>query len=64
MLLPNQYNMNHMKDWLYEHKKVEVVVHKALGHNILRFSVHVHTSVEDIQALEKGVREYLLTFAE
>ncbi len=54
--------MNHMKDWLYDHRQIEVVVHKALGHNILRFSVHAHTSLEDIVALEKGVKEYLKEF--
>lgn len=62
VLLPNQYNMIHMKDWLYDVKKIEVVVHKALGHNILRFSIHAHTSESDIFALEKGVRDYFAEF--
>jgi hypothetical protein len=50
-----------MKDWLYDKKNIEVVVHNFFGHNILRFSVHAHTSIEDITALEKAVREYLET---
>ncbi len=52
-----------MKDWLYDIKQVEVVVHKALGFNILRFSVHAHTSESDIYALEKALRQYLNDFA-
>ncbi len=54
--------MSHMKDWLYDNKNIEVVVHKVLGENILRFSVHAHTSVEDILALERGVADYLSQF--
>ncbi len=57
--MPSEYNMNHMKEWLYDVKKIEVVVHKALGHNILRLSVHAHTSISDILSLEIAVREYL-----
>jgi hypothetical protein len=48
-----------MKDWLYDNRNIEIVVHKQLGHNILRLSVHAHTSLEDINALEKAVKEYL-----
>jgi cysteine sulfinate desulfinase/cysteine desulfurase-like protein len=48
-----------MKDWLYDNKSVEVVVHKALGHNILRFSIHAHTSAEDVLALFYAVSNYL-----
>ncbi len=59
VLLPQHLNMNHMKDWLYDNRNIEVVVHKQLGFNILRFSVHVHTSEEDILALDSAVREYL-----
>lgn len=51
--------MSHMKDWLYDNRNIEIVVHKQLGHNILRLSVHAHTSLEDINALEKAVKEYL-----
>ena len=51
--------MSHMKDWLYDNKSVEVVVHKALGHNILRFSIHAHTSAEDVLALFHAVSDYL-----
>ncbi len=65
VLLPyNLMNMGHMKDWLYDEKRVEVVVHKALGHNILRFSVHAHTSEGDIRAMEEAVREYLGRFSQ
>jgi hypothetical protein len=51
--------MSHMKDWLYDNRNIEIVVNKQLGHNILRLSVHAHTSLEDINALEKAVKEYL-----
>ena len=54
--------MGHMKDWLYDNKRVEVVVHKALGQNILRFSIHAHTSVEDVMALYHAVSDYLSQF--
>ena len=52
-----------MKEWLYENKRVEVVVHKVLGHNILRFSIHAHTSVEDVLALYHAVSDYLSQFS-
>lgn len=51
--------MAHMKDWLYDQRNIEIVVHRQLGHNILRLSVHAHTSLADINALEKAVIEYL-----
>ena len=51
--------MSHMKDWLYDNRNIEIVVNKQLGHNILRLSVHAHTSLKDINALEKAVKEYL-----
>lgn len=51
-----------MKDWLYDNRSIEVVVHKWMDHPILRFSVHAHTSVEDILALERGVRDYFQSF--
>ena len=52
--------MSQMKDWLYDNRNVEVVVHKQLGYNMLRLSVHAHTSEDDILKLESAVREYLL----
>ena len=62
VLLPADINTDHMKDWLYDQRNIEVVVHKWLGKAIIRFSVHAHTSLEDIQTLERGVREYIDEF--
>ncbi len=62
MLLPGGTNTEHMKEWLYETQSIEVVVHKWLGHPILRVSVHAHTSETDIRLLEKGVRAYFEKF--
>lgn len=49
---------DHMKTWLYDERKVEVVVHKWLGHEILRFSVQAHVSEADLVKLVQVVKEY------
>lgn len=37
-------------------------MHKFAGNPIIRFSVNVHTSIDDIHSLERGVREYIDEF--
>ena len=58
MLLPEDTNVDHMKVWLYDERQVEVVVHRWLGHPILRFSVHAHVSEDDLRRLVATVQEY------
>lgn len=57
VLLPSGTDTDHLKVWLYD-RSIEVVVHKWLGHCILRVSVHAHTSESDIRALVEATRTY------
>ena len=57
--LPDSTDTVDMKDWLYNKRSIEVVVHRWLGKPILRCSAHAHTSRADIDALAMAVNEYL-----
>ena len=57
MLLPSTTDTDHLKVWLYD-RSIEVIVHKPLGHCVLRVSVHAHTSESDIHALVEAIRIY------
>ncbi len=59
VILPADVNTDHMKQWLYTERAIEVVVHRWLNVPILRCSAHLHTQRHDIDALERAVREYL-----
>lgn len=59
VLLPDDVDVAAMKDWLYDQRGIEVVVHRWNNAPILRFSVHLHTSENDLQRLVASVREYL-----
>ncbi|TNV72453.1 hypothetical protein FGO68_gene8499 [Halteria grandinella] len=61
VLLPAGTNTEGMKAWLYDQRQVEVVVHKWLGHPIMRFSVHAHVSEADCDRLVQTVKEYFTT---
>jgi len=61
VLLPENVNVVEMKNWLYDQRSIEVVVHEWLGRPMLRFSVHAHTSEADLEALVASVRLYLGT---
>ncbi len=57
--LPIDTDVDVMKEWLYNERAIEVVVHRWLGKPILRCSAHAHTSRADIDALAVAVNEYL-----
>jgi len=59
VLLPSNVDVMSMKNWLYDERHIEVVVHQWLDVPMLRFSVHAHTALSDIEALATAVREYL-----
>lgn len=59
VILPSNTNTDDMKTWLYNERNVEVVVHRWLDTPILRFSVHGHTTSNDIQLLCDCVQEYV-----
>lgn len=59
VLLPDDVDVAAMKEWLYDQRGIEVVVHRWNNAPILRFSVHLHTSENDLQRLVASVREYL-----
>lgn len=59
VMLPSYIDTDHMKQWLYTERAIEVVVHRWLNVPILRCSAHLHTERGDIDALEAAVREYL-----
>lgn len=59
VILPTFVNVEHMKQWLYTERAIEVVVHQWLGVPILRCSVHLHTERRDIDTLVCAVDDYL-----
>lgn len=59
VILPDGTDTDAMKVWLYDERCIEVVVHRWLDVPILRFSVHAHTTEEDLDALVSAVSEYL-----
>ncbi|MEN9796029.1 MAG: hypothetical protein RLZZ150_1006 [Bacteroidota bacterium] len=63
VILPSDVDTDHMKQWLYNERAIEVVVHQWLNVPILRCSAHLHTQQRDIDALEAAVREYLTGFS-
>lgn len=63
VILPSDVDTDHMKQWLYNERAIEVVVHRWLNVPILRCSTHLHTQQRDIDALEAAVREYLTGFS-
>ncbi|MCX6140727.1 MAG: aminotransferase class V-fold PLP-dependent enzyme [Candidatus Kapabacteria bacterium] len=58
--LPDATDVDHMKEWLYTERAVEVVVHRWLGYPILRSSAHIHTSQTDVGMLGEAVSDYLI----
>lgn len=59
VILPDHVDPVAMQIHLYDHDRIEVVIHYWLGVPILRFSVHAHTSASDIEALAAAVRRYV-----
>jgi len=59
VILPANTDTDAMKVWLYDERNIEVVVHRWLDVPILRFSVHAHTTEEDLDALASALSEYL-----
>jgi len=59
VILPGTTDVVHMKQWLYNEKAIEVVVHRWLGVPMLRCSAHAHTRKANIEFLALSVREYL-----
>lgn len=57
--LPATTDTDAMKTWLYDERNIEVVVHRWLDVPILRFSVHAHTTLIDLEMLVRAVRDYL-----
>ncbi|MBC8125277.1 MAG: aminotransferase class V-fold PLP-dependent enzyme [Candidatus Kapabacteria bacterium] len=57
--LPDSTDTDVMKDWLYNERAIEVVVHRWLGKAILRCSTHAHTSRADVDTLAVAVNDYL-----
>lgn len=57
--LPDATDTDAMKSWLYDERCIEVVVHRWLDVPILRFSVHAHTTLSDLETLVEAVRDYL-----
>jgi isopenicillin-N epimerase len=60
VLLPHGANVDDLKRKLYDEYAIEVVVHAWLQTPILRFSVHAHTTQEDIAALVSAIRDSFL----
>lgn len=58
VLLPSHWSTNELKNYLLEMHRIEVVVQQWLGRGILRFSVHAHTSMSDLEALYSAVAEF------
>ncbi len=61
VLLPQNTDVLRMKNWLYNERAIEVVVHRWLDRAILRCSAHAHTSDDDVRRLVEGVAEYVDT---
>lgn len=59
VLLPEHVDVLAMKNWLYDERQIEVVVHRWLDRPMLRLSVHAHTSLSDLDLLASAVREFL-----
>jgi len=59
VILPVDTDVDALKIWLYDTRCIEVVVHRWLDVPILRFSVHAHTSDNDIDLLHAALAEYL-----
>lgn len=59
VLLPDGVDVMAMKNWLYDERQIEVVVHRWLDRPMLRLSVHAHTSPSDLETLTSAVREFL-----
>jgi isopenicillin-N epimerase len=59
VILPSHIDTDHMKQWLYMERAIEVVVHRWLNVPILRCSTHLHTEQSDVDVLVKAVEEYL-----
>lgn len=56
VLLPAHWSPTELKRWLLDDHQIEVMVQWWLGRGILRFSVHAHTSMQDLETLEKAIR--------
>ncbi len=54
--LPDGTDLVRLKTWLMEEHHIEVVVHPWLAVPILRFSVHLHTSEADLDALVAAIK--------
>lgn len=61
VMLPDTTDTDHMKNWLYTERAIEVVVHRWLGVPILRCSTHAHTSQANIEYLALCVQQYIQT---
>lgn len=57
--LPDGTNVMEVKERLYNDHNIEVVVHTVKGLPVLRFSVHAHTSEEDLDALVGALQTVL-----
>ncbi len=55
VLLPEDVSVEKLKQTLYDDFSIEVVVLSWLDRPILRFSVHAHTTSEDLEALSKAL---------
>jgi len=58
VLLPSHWGTDELKRWLLDVHRIEVVVQPWLGRGILRFSVHAHTSMQDLETLCVAVAEF------
>lgn len=63
VLLPAGTNVDHLKAWLYDEYRIEVVVHQWLGTPILRFSAHMYTTTGHIDVLGETLRAYFATYS-
>jgi hypothetical protein len=53
-------SVDDLKRILYDTYAIEVVVHRWLDQPILRFSVHAHTTQQDLVALIDALRDSFL----
>lgn len=60
VLLPYDVSVDDLKRTLYDTYAIEVVVHRWLDQPILRFSVHAHTTQQDLVALVDALRDSFL----
>jgi selenocysteine lyase/cysteine desulfurase len=60
VLLPYDVSVDDLKRILYDTYAIEVVVHRWLDQPILRFSVHAHTTQQDLVALIDALRDSFL----